>query len=177
MQKVLRVLIWVAGAVALALLAVLAYIFLPGSAGRLEARFSIPQQSAVDFSTLRKVDKPNQYLVCAKDFCTEEPDLEPKVYAVDAAALLSAWQRVISVQTDTSVLLGDTGMGQMTFVQRTARMRYPDIITIEVYPVDGGSTHAVYSRSIYGRSDMGVNKARIDAWLKALDAEVRAKAA
>ena len=28
------------------------------------------------------------------------------------------------------------------------------------------SSLAIYSRSVYGRSDLGVNKARIEDWLK-----------
>jgi uncharacterized protein (DUF1499 family) len=37
---------------------------------------------------------------------------------------------------------------------------------------DGGSTLAVYSRSFYGRSDLGANKKRLDAWLEQLAARL-----
>jgi uncharacterized protein (DUF1499 family) len=58
---------------------------------------------------------------------------------------------------------------QYDYIQRTELMRYPDSITVRFIPLaDGQSTLAIYSRSHYGRSDFGVNQARIRAWLAAL---------
>jgi uncharacterized protein (DUF1499 family) len=49
-------------------------------------------------------------------------------------------------------------------------MRYPDTIDVEILPADEGrSTLAVYSRSLVGRKDFGVNHARLRRWLAALD--------
>ncbi len=58
---------------------------------------------------------------------------------------------------------------QFDYVQRSARFRFPDIITVRFISVSSSqSTLAIYSRSIYGKSDFGVNRERIDAWLKTL---------
>ena len=55
------------------------------------------------------------------------------------------------------------------FVQYTRLMRYPDTIDVEVMPAgDGQSTLALYSRSLVGRKDFGVNRARLRRWLAAL---------
>jgi uncharacterized protein (DUF1499 family) len=49
-------------------------------------------------------------------------------------------------------------------------MRFPDTVDIEVLPVgDNQSTLAIYSRSLIGRSDLGVNRARVERWLAKLD--------
>jgi Protein of unknown function (DUF1499) len=169
MKKVLRMLAWLLAIIVLLVLGVAGYIYLPGGADRLEARFVVPPQSTIDFATLKKVAKPNQYLVCPADLCAEKPDEIAKTYALTPAELLGRWQSLVSSQKDTSVLIPEDGRGQITFVQRTARMRYPDIITVQVLAADAGATHAIYSRSVYGHGDMGVNKARITSWLAQLD--------
>jgi len=58
-------------------------------------------------------------------------------------------------------------------VQRSALFRFPDTVSIEVIPLgDSRSTLAIYSRSTYGYSDLGVNRKRIERWLARL-AETR----
>jgi uncharacterized protein (DUF1499 family) len=68
------------------------------------------------------------------------------------------------------MLLGESNDGwQFDYVQRTAYWRLPDIITVRFIETEHGrSTLAVYSRSVYGHSDLGANKARIEAWLAKL---------
>lgn len=44
-------------------------------------------------------------------------------------------------------------------------MRYPDTVDLEVIPVgENQSTLALYSRSLVGRKDFGVNRARLRRW-------------
>ena len=67
---------------------------------------------------------------------------------------------------------GDAGAArQAHFVARSALLNYPDLITVQVTPESG---LILWSRSIYGRSDFGVNQARLTAWLAALDAALAA---
>ncbi len=55
--------------------------------------------------------------------------------------------------------------------QRSARFWFPDRVTVWVIPLsDSRSTLAIYSRSIYGLNDLGVNRARVETWLAALRA-------
>jgi len=59
---------------------------------------------------------------------------------------------------------------QARFVQYSRLMRFPDTIDVEVFPVGTDqSTLAIYSRSLVGYSDLGVNRARIARWLAALE--------
>jgi hypothetical protein len=55
------------------------------------------------------------------------------------------------------------------FLQRTRVMRFPDTIDVEVFPSPGGSTIAIYSRSLIGRRDFGVNRARVARRLAAVE--------
>jgi len=64
---------------------------------------------------------------------------------------------------------------QAQWVVRSALMNYPDIVVAEAAPVAGGTGLWLYSRSLIGWSDMGVNRARVMAWLEALEAALRAR--
>lgn len=65
---------------------------------------------------------------------------------------------------------------QQHYVQRSLIFRFPDIITIECHAVDKQhSTVFIYSRSVYGYSDFGVNKKRIQNYLDQLISSLPAK--
>ncbi|MBC7433421.1 MAG: DUF1499 domain-containing protein, partial [Rubritepida sp.] len=58
---------------------------------------------------------------------------------------------------------------QSQWVERSALLNYPDIIVAEAVPgPQGGAGLFLYSRSLFGWSDLGVNRARVDRWLAAL---------
>lgn len=60
-------------------------------------------------------------------------------------------------------LAGDALFG--TWMVRTALMRYPDYVSIRLLP-EGDSTRVqAFSRSRFGYSDRGVNRARLRRWL------------
>ncbi len=67
---------------------------------------------------------------------------------------------------------------RLVLVQRSAFFRFPDTITLQVFPLpDGGSTLAVYSQSNYGHGDFGVNKDRVRDWIGLIDAQAPAASA
>ncbi len=60
----------------------------------------------------------------------------------------------------------------LDLVARTLFVRWPDWVTVRFIPLgEKRSTLAIYSRSVYGRSDFGANKNRITNWLARLSAE------
>ncbi len=64
------------------------------------------------------------------------------------------------------VLAGDDGAQQDRFLARTTYMRWPDTINVQYVDLgDGRSTLAILSRSQIGRSDFGVNEARVRDWI------------
>jgi hypothetical protein len=48
-------------------------------------------------------------------------------------------------------------------------MNYPDLVTVQVNP-DGTdrATFIIWSRSVYGHGDFGVNRERVNSWLAVL---------
>ena len=124
--------------------------------------------AAVDFAALKLTGKPNQYLVCPPGLCAARAHGESPVFDVSLEALRSHWDAVIAEQPRVA-RLAEAG-DQVDYVQRTAMVRFPDLITVRFIALTPAqSTLAIYSRSIYGSSDFGVNRERIEAWLAALD--------
>lgn len=64
----------------------------------------------------------------------------------------------------TKVLAGSVEEGMVTYVTRSAVFGFPDYATA----AQVGDTLKIYSRLRFGRSDSGVNKARVEDWLRAL---------
>jgi len=50
---------------------------------------------------------------------------------------------------------------------------FPDLVMVQIRAEGPDrSDLIVYSRSVYGHSDLGVNRKRIDAWLAALQTKI-----
>ena len=64
----------------------------------------------------------------------------------------------------TRILAGSVEEGRITYETRSKIMGFPDYTTADV--VDGRLR--VFARSRFGRSDFGVNRARIETWLAQL---------
>jgi uncharacterized protein (DUF1499 family) len=127
-----------------------------------------PDVEPVDWATLQRHKTPNDALACPADLCPNaKPDIEPKAFRTEPAALLARLREIARAEPDTRELSCEGAAAR--FVQRTRLMRFPDTIDVEVFPASGGSTIAIYSRSLIGRRDFGVNRARVARWLAALD--------
>lgn len=92
------------------------------------------------------------------------------VYDLPFESLCNILQDVALAEPRTIRIAGDEMLGHITLVQRSALMGYPDAITIMTYPIDHSDDHptssvAIYSRSRYGNSDRGINRARVQRWL------------
>jgi uncharacterized protein (DUF1499 family) len=86
----------------------------------------------------------------------------------------AAFDQVLAREPRISHSASDEGLGQYEWIQRSALMRFPDTITARFIALDAGaSTLAIYSRSKFGRSDFGVNRARVSDWLAKLAAALR----
>lgn len=140
----------------------------------------------VDPVTAPKPSSPNSYR--AGDGPAALFDRDVPVYSVDAATLSAAWDRMIQKQPRVEVVADDRLPGEgrnrvmegiVTYVQRSAVFGFPDYISVRFVSAgmsDIGapsSTLVVFSRSRLGQSDLGVNGKRVNAWLDALEAELR----
>jgi uncharacterized protein (DUF1499 family) len=128
--------------------------------------------AGVDLATLVRPSSPNTYLVCPKDRCAAAPDEEGPIYAVPAAHLFERARNLLAAEPRTEVVQEQAETFRLVLVQRSAFFRFPDTITLQVFPLpDGTSTLAVYSQSNYGYGDFGVNKDRVRAWIGLIDAQ------
>lgn len=144
-------------------------VFYYGIARRSGSRLDI---GPVDWPTLTRHPTPNDALICPAAHCPNAtPDAEPKVYPLPPADLLARLKGVALADTDVHELPCEPNCDTTArFVQYTRLMRFPDTIDAMVIPVGAGqSTLALYSRSLVGRKDFGVNRARLQRWLEKLD--------
>lgn len=140
--------------------------------GTLEQIFVIGEVPAVDFASLQRAPTPNQYLLCPAGMCVAAADGAAPVFNLPADRLQGDWDLMIAQQPRVLEVRRDLPTRQVDYVQRSRLLRFPDLITVRFIPVDDThSTVAIYSRSIYGKGDLGVNRARIDQWLAKLKAK------
>jgi len=77
---------------------------------------------------------------------------------------LAALDAIIRAEPRTHVLAGSVESGLVTYITRSKVIGFPDYTTVQ----QRGDTLALHARLRYGKSDMGVNKARVERWLAAL---------
>ncbi len=122
----------------------------------------------VDFARLEQPGTPNHFLVCPADLC-QAPDALAPIFERPASELEAAFQAFVATEKRVAMLRHDPAQAQADYVQRSLILRFPDLITVRFLALgDNRSTLAIYSRSIYGRSDLGVNRARALDWLARL---------
>ncbi len=150
------------------------YAILAATIGRarlLEICFGPAPVQTIDFGNLVLKETPNQHLVCPPDFCAAKPHAESPVFNEPVQSLKEKWFALIERQPRTELAGSDQQNELYTFRVRTAVMHFPDDVTVQFIALDGKrSTLAIYSRSHYGYSDFGVNRRRIESWLRELAA-------
>jgi uncharacterized protein (DUF1499 family) len=77
---------------------------------------------------------------------------------------MAALDAIIRATPRTRVLAGDVAQGMITYVTRSRLFGFPDYTTVR----QDGETLEIYGRLRFGKSDLGVNAARIDGWLQRL---------
>lgn len=96
-------------------------------------------------------------------------DAVSEVYAMPPAELAAAFDAVALASERTGRLAGSPSELWTTYVQRSRLWGFPDYVSVRAVDLgDGTSALAIYSRSRYGDSDLGVNRSRVEAWLARL---------
>lgn len=146
-------------------------------AGLAYVRFA-PPPAPPDALTVVPPSSPNWAMAApkeAKGRTAGIPTHETPVYAADPGDLAKALDAIAAAEPNT-VAVPSSGEAGRAYVQRSALIAYPDLISAAVLDLGAGdagrrASVVLYSKSVYGYSDMGVNAARIERWLAALDAE------
>lgn len=87
----------------------------------------------------------------------------------DPAAVLGKLSAIALAHPRTVLLAGSPTDGRITWMSRSNLMGFPDYTTAEATAVPQGTRLVIHARLRFGSSDMGVNAARLKAWLTALD--------
>lgn len=107
-----------------------------------------------------------------------EAAIEAPVWAVDPATLLRSLDEVALAEPRTEVVAAPSGAfgdGEplaKTYLQRTATVGYPDYVSVRSVAGPAGPSSAslqMFSRSVFGISDRGFNRARVERWIAELD--------
>lgn len=134
--------------------------------GRGEA--GLPPATPLDFDRLAQPRSPNACLAAPEGHPWAQ--LTTPTYATPATALFDALLEVAAAEPRTTRRdMPGAGL-RAQWVQRSAMANFPDLIHAEVRPAEAGATLHLYSHSLLGWSDMGVNRARVTRWLAALAA-------
>ena len=161
-------------ALGLLLLIGVVYTILAATIGRarlLELCFGPAPVQTVDFGNLVLKKTPNQHLICPPDFCAAKSHAESPVFNEPVQSLQQKWFTVAERQPRTELVHDDRENQRYTFRARTAVIHFPDDVTVQFIALDGErSTLAIYSGSQYGYFDFGVNRRRIESWLRELAA-------
>jgi uncharacterized protein (DUF1499 family) len=128
----------------------------------------LPVPPRMDTTHITRPASPNTALA-APDGFTPRPDIVTRRYPVPPARLYAAIVATARAQPRTYSAAEYPDSLQANFVVRSAVFNFPDLVTAQVQPAGADqSTIVLYSRSVYGYSDLGANRARLQAWLAEL---------
>ncbi|MGD1982796.1 MAG: DUF1499 domain-containing protein [Chromatiaceae bacterium] len=132
---------------------------------------SRPMTEFTDFMTLERPASPNNWLVGPRDApAGVEFDAVAPAFSMPASALAAAWQELLKTRPRTRILGVSADGLQIEAEQRSAVFGFADRVSFRAVPTDQGTSSLfVYSRSLVGYWDIGVNQRRVTEWLKALD--------
>jgi uncharacterized protein (DUF1499 family) len=132
----------------------------------------LPPAEPLDFATLERPSSPNTCLGAPPGFPRADLALPP--LPADGE---TAWRALLALGDRfprTTRLAAWPEQQQAQWVVRSAVLNFPDIMVAEVTGGPAGSGLFLYSRSLFGYSDFGVNRRRVEAWAAALHAALGA---
>ena len=111
----------------------------------------------------------NGFLACPPGYCAAEPGTASPAFSIDAERLAELWREMVGSESRVLMLSSQPQERRYVLIQRSALLRFPDVITVEFVPLDPDrSSLAIYSRARYGKLDFGVNRERVERWLSRL---------
>lgn len=88
------------------------------------------------------------------------------VWAQSAPEVMTQFAALIPDRT--MVLSGTAADAHMTFVTRSRMFGFPDYTSVRAVAGEDGTRLIIYGRLRFGQADLGVNHARVEAWLQRL---------
>ncbi|WP_116130919.1 DUF1499 domain-containing protein [Tropicimonas sp. IMCC34043] len=84
-------------------------------------------------------------------------------------AMLQQIDRIAAATPRTCRLAGDPASGRVTYITRSRVFGFPDYTSVAAMAGDGGAQPVIFARQRFGKSDLGVNRKRVESWLAALE--------
>ncbi len=78
---------------------------------------------------------------------------------------LARFDAIAVAEPHTKRLFGSVDEGMVTYVTRSVVFGFPDYTTAR----QAGDRLEIYGRARFGKSDLGVNRARVENWIDALE--------
>jgi len=118
--------------------------------------------------------KPNSWRAGPDGSGRQPLDAATPVYGATPEDIAAAFDTFATAQPRVERLVVSEDALHVTYIQRSRLMGFPDYVSIRFLDLGDGETGvAVYSRARYGQSDLGVNRARVENWLAALEPYAR----
>jgi uncharacterized protein (DUF1499 family) len=133
----------------------------------------LPQAEPIDFNGLVLPPSPNAHLAAPAGATAERHETTP-LLPVSPEAAWAALRMLGEGEARTWKMAEWPDRRQVQWVVRTRLANFPDIVVGQIVPLPGGSGMFLYSRSLIGYSDFGVNKRRIAEWRARMDGALRA---
>jgi hypothetical protein len=128
----------------------------------------LPRPALMDMTRIERPATPNTFLAGPAGM-RPQPDLVLEPQKLPAQGLYEKARVVFDGQPRAYVAAEFPNQLQVHYVARSALLNFPDLVTVQVEEAAAGqSTLVIWSRSVYGRSDFGVNRERALAWLAAM---------
>ena len=128
----------------------------------------LPTPPFIDPAQIVRPASPNTALAAPQGF-RPPPDIVTPAYPVTAERLFATIRETAAGQVRTWPAALYPDRLQAHYVTRSKVLNFPDLIMVQVVrETPDSSGLIVYSRSVYGQSDLGVNRKRVEAWLAAL---------
>jgi uncharacterized protein (DUF1499 family) len=121
----------------------------------------------VDPETAPRPATPNFYMLRNGD--GDAPALQLAAAPADISAAIDA---IMEARPRTRLLAGAASDGLVTYIVRTPLIGFPDAMSIRLTETETGTRVAIFSRSRFGRSDLGANRARVAAIVADLSAAI-----
>jgi uncharacterized protein (DUF1499 family) len=142
-------------------------LFLPACAATGAQGLQTPR--LMDVTQIVRPSSPNTALAAPAGF-VPAPDTITPDYAVPPLRLFRVVEEVAAGEPRTYPAVTYASALQAHWVVRSAVFNFPDLVMAQILPGEaGGSRLVLYSRSVYGYSDLGANRKRVGEWLAAIN--------
>ena len=133
-----------------------------------EGAAGLPIPVPMDMTRIERPASPNTFLAGPSDM-KPKPDVEIATRPRPATEFFDFARAVFERQPRTYIAAVFPERLQVHYVVRSALMNFPDLVTVQVTAAgEQQSALIIWSRSVYGRNDFGVNRQRTEAWIAAL---------